>query len=269
MTDSSVSRETPSTPDAGAEGVRACPPAAGRAVRRAAGHRGRGPRPDRAARGAAAVGPAPAELRGARRAAPRGRHRLRHRLRAPACPGLVLAIARPGPADHAGRAAAAPDHLPRRGRGRAGARPTSRSSAGARRPCTGSVASTSSPRARWPRWSGCWAGRCRWCPHRGAGGDEGVARSPRRSPRPRRCCGASAARAPDGARARATELLVIPHLRRAGGLGRSGRGYLGRLRRGRRARARRVHAGARPRGGGGTREGRLRSTRRPPEPGVT
>ena len=61
-----------------------------------------------------------------------------------------------GPQGHPGRAAAAPHHVPRRGGDRPRARVRSRCCAAARRTCTASAPSTSSPRARSRPWSDCW-----------------------------------------------------------------------------------------------------------------
>ena len=78
-----------------AGGVRVWAPGAGRAVRRPAGHRRGGPRPDRTARGAPAVGPAPAELRGCWPTCCREGATVCDLGSGAGLPGLVLAIGRP------------------------------------------------------------------------------------------------------------------------------------------------------------------------------
>ncbi len=116
---SDVSRETPSAPRR-----RGCSPRGWRrpAVRRLARHRRGGPGPDRPPGGSTTLVAAPAQLRGAHRAAPPGRHGVRRRLGSrPARGGDGDRPTRHG--GHPGGAPAPSVQVPRGGRGRPGAEP--------------------------------------------------------------------------------------------------------------------------------------------------
>ena len=176
-----------------------------------ADRRGRA-RPDRPARGARLWERHLLNCAVLAEADPAGRHGLRRRLRRrPARPGAGDRPPGPARSPWSSRCCGGP-RSSRRWSPSSGSSQVEVRARPGRGAARRSARSTSSPPGPWRRWTGCWAGRCRWWRPTGAllAMKGSVARPRRSRPRPRRCAG-SACAAPevlDAGRGRLRHWLV-------------------------------------------------------------